>query len=72
MQGHSPIQIATAILNYVGGAGGGALLALALVLTGIFAAFHVCSGERVKQTAMYGGLAWGGVYIVSTILGWTV
>lgn len=72
MQGESPIAIAVAIMGFLGGGGGGALLACAIMLTGLFAAFHVCSGERVKQTAMYGSLAWAAAFIVGSVLGWSV
>jgi hypothetical protein len=70
MNGGDPGAIATAIINWYGSGAGGRFLLLALLLTCVFAAFHVTSWRTPTLTLIFGGLAWGASYALKTWMGW--
>jgi type IV secretory pathway VirB2 component (pilin) len=58
------------ILTYLGGAAGGYVAALCLVVCGIMWGTGILSGRHVVETVAAILIAWTGAYMVTTTLGW--
>jgi hypothetical protein len=72
MNGGDPSVIAQNIIAWIGSSAGGKFFLLALLLTCMFAAFHVTSWRAPVMVLIFGGIAWGASFALTSWMGWAV
>lgn len=72
MLGQDPTLVAKNIIDYLGSANGGYIVAAAVLLTFLLSMMHICERGRIITVLFLGSCAWGTAFILSKLLGISV